>query len=631
MSTATFPAPAASEAYSGSSSGPWQLYFSRLTSVSPARWNLTTASGLGALIVIWGTVLRLTWASWGNLGVDSGRELYVAWQLSEGKTLYRDVWYTFEPGSPYFNSWLFRLFGVRLEVFYWAGSLAALLCAFFLLLIGMRFGSRLAGWVAGTVLLCSAFHPSLFCFPLPYSFGAVYGCLSFIVCVWLAVCAAQSGNRIWIFAASWAVAAALLLKLEFGISCTFMLTLLLAARASQRRSWKIFAKDLAVCLPAAVGCLLVIFWMISLKGFTFLTQENLQSWPTSYFMREYGKAWLAFTGFAFTRENLTSAALQVLVLLSFLQGLDLFAQWARSTRRLRLLRTALFLGSLAYLVAFVPPDEAIRWLFFPPDIPIILAAAALAGCVFYLAQPAPSRSPALPLFLCASAFVTFRILFRMLPWLYPIYFNGPALLGFFLLVGRALNPIRLTRRVRFRPEILLYAGCILATLQNFRRADTPSETVVPLITERGTVKVTPSRATQYRAALSFIREKTARGELVLSVPEDTSLYFLSGVGCPVHVYLFTPGLLAPGKMTEDLIAELDRKKIRYLIWSNRIFWEYGVPRFGVDFDKRLGDYLFAHYRRVGPLVPGYVKLGEWDAYVWERIPKEAPMPASKPR
>ncbi len=119
-----------------------------------------------------------------------------------------------------------------------------------------------------------------------------------------------------------------------------------------------------------------------------------------------------------------------------------------------------------------------------------------------------------------------------------------------------------------------------------------------------------------------MREKSGGDEYVLSVPEDTSLYFLSGTHSPTGVFAFTPGMIAPGRMTE-LLRDIATKNVRYLIWSNRIFWEYGVPRFGTDFDQTFGTYLTTHYHRVRPLLPGPVKLGEWNAYIWERNAKSA--------
>jgi hypothetical protein len=83
-------------------------------------------------------------------------------------------------------------------------------------------------------------------------------------------------------------------------------------------------------------------------------------------------------------------------------------------------------------------------------------------------------------------------------------------------------------------------------------------------------------------------------------------------------------------MTEETIQEIEEKRVRYLVWSNRLFPEYGVLRFGTDFDQTMGSYLTSHYRRTVALSPNNVRLGDWNAYIWERIPEsESQSPASK--
>ena len=128
-------------------------------------------------------------------------------------------------------------------------------------------------------------------------------------------------------------------------------------------------------------------------------------------------------------------------------------------------------------------------------------------------------------------------------------------------------------------------------------------------------------AENYKAAIRFMKEKASFGKSVLSVPEDTSLYFLSGTYCPTRVFSFTPGVLAPGKMTDDMIQEIDRKPVNYLLWSNRTFSEFGMPVFGKDFDREIGDYLKSHYRPVAPIIPDTGYYWEWTAVVWERKPE----------
>jgi hypothetical protein len=144
---------------------------------------------------------------------------------------------------------------------------------------------------------------------------------------------------------------------------------------------------------------------------------------------------------------------------------------------------------------------------------------------------------------------------------------------------------------------------------------------VALTTDRGTVRVPKNLAENYKAAIQFMKEKASLGQSVLSVPEDTSLYFFSGTYAPTRVFSFTPGVLAPGKMTDEMIREIDHKPISYLIWSNRTFIEYRVPVFGKDFDREVGDYLKTHYHPVRSLMPRTGDIWDWSAVVWERNPE----------
>jgi hypothetical protein len=71
-------------------------------------------------------------------------------------------------------------------------------------------------------------------------------------------------------------------------------------------------------------------------------------------------------------------------------------------------------------------------------------------------------------------------------------------------------------------------------------------------------------------------------------------------------------------MTDEFIQEIEQKPVRYLLWSNRLFWEYGVPIFGRDFDKNIAEYLKSHYHRLRPLPPQTISLADWNAQIWER-------------
>jgi hypothetical protein len=201
----------------------------------PDRWNVITGAALVSLFLIWGWQVYSTWGAWGNLTIDSGHEMYIPALLAQGKMLYRDVWFNFGPLAPYFNSYLFRLFGIHLSVLYWAGSFAALGAAVFLYVAGMQLSAWPIGWTAGAVVLIEGFQPSLFCFPLPYSFAALYGCLIACLSLYLFIKAAASSGWGWLFAAGTAAAIALLLKPEFGMACYLMLIVLMVIRGLEKK------------------------------------------------------------------------------------------------------------------------------------------------------------------------------------------------------------------------------------------------------------------------------------------------------------------------------------------------------------------------------------------------------------
>jgi len=599
---------------------------SPLSADSGSPWNFSTILGLLLLGVLWAVKLYTTWGAWGNLTVDSGHEMYVPAMLAEGKQLYRDVWFTYGPAAPYFTSYLFRLFGVNLSVLYWAGSLSALGSSVFLYLCGMRLSSPVIGWTAGAVISMEAFQPSLFCFPLPYASAAVYGCFTACLFLWLAVNASFSRNWFWVFSAGTVAGTALLLKPEFGIACYGTLALLIAARVWLLPSWKLFARDVAMILPGTVLCALVIGWMVSIAGVEFITQENILSWPTSYFMKTYGKTWLEKTGFTISISAFAEAFHRAIPVAAVFLVLFVLVKWKGFEAR-PLLGKVVIVSALAwYLVHkdfFVLSLKnsltlLLSTVFFPRDMALYVILAAVAAWCYLWWRPTPARNLAIPLIFTFSGLVAFRILMRVNTIGYSIFYNGPVVLSYLLLLSMALPRSGRSRRFVLLGEFLVCLACLTPVFSHTRAIEAEASDFVPFSTDRGTIRVPKQMAANYRAAIQFMKEKAALGQSVFSVPEDTSLYFLSGTYSPTRVYLFIPGSVAPGKMTQETIGEIERKPVDYLLWSNRTFSEYGAKEFGKDFDPEIGEYLKSHYRPVGPLLPASNSPLDWAAVVWER-------------
>lgn len=101
-------------------------------------------------------MLSWTWGTWPNVLVDFGRELYVAWRLSEGQVLYRDIAYFNGPLSPYLNALWFELFGTSLRTLVLCNGVLLLALTSLLYSLLARVSDRL-GATAGCLVFATVF------------------------------------------------------------------------------------------------------------------------------------------------------------------------------------------------------------------------------------------------------------------------------------------------------------------------------------------------------------------------------------------------------------------------------------------------------------------------------------------
>ncbi|MFH0754735.1 MAG: hypothetical protein V2A70_09225 [Candidatus Omnitrophota bacterium] len=73
-------------------------------------------AGSFLLCAVGAYILWLSWGRWPDVLVDFGRELYIPWQLSEGKVLYKDIFFYYGPFSKYFYAFFFKIFSPSLNV-----------------------------------------------------------------------------------------------------------------------------------------------------------------------------------------------------------------------------------------------------------------------------------------------------------------------------------------------------------------------------------------------------------------------------------------------------------------------------------------------------------------------------------
>lgn len=147
----------------------------------PAPETAATRFGGPAVIALaFIFMLAWTWAKWPDPLVDFGRELYLAWQVSEGKVLYRDVEHFNGPLSVSINAALFRVFGPGIHTLVWANIAVAVgVTAMLYALLRRAFDSvaaTMAGLAFVTLFMCVQFvDTGNYNFITPYSHEVTHG------------------------------------------------------------------------------------------------------------------------------------------------------------------------------------------------------------------------------------------------------------------------------------------------------------------------------------------------------------------------------------------------------------------------------------------------------------------------
>ena len=135
-------------------------------------------------------MLRLSWLKWPDLLVDYGRELYVPWQITQGKVLYADLNHLYGPLAHYLNAFLFQIFGTGLATLAYFNICLVVLLVFLIYdLFKSTFGDFIATIAGLCFLVIFAFSQYVgianYNFICPYSHEITYGVFLFFLALFI--------------------------------------------------------------------------------------------------------------------------------------------------------------------------------------------------------------------------------------------------------------------------------------------------------------------------------------------------------------------------------------------------------------------------------------------------------------
>jgi hypothetical protein len=562
------------------------------------RWP--DAAARGTIVVIALILAWLTWAHWGDIQVDCGRELYVPVQILRGKLLYRDLWYPYGPLEPYLAASLLWVFGQHLSVFYLFGLTLAIACALLSFDTGKILAGRAVGLTVAAAVLLQGFQGSIFNYIFPYAYAATLGLMLALLCMLLALRHMLYGNGHSLMFAGLAAGFALLCKPEFGVSCYIMLAFMLVTDAVLRRSARLLLSGILQCAPGVAACAMIygwFFWKLT-PGFILLDNWNFS--PGSYFMKTHGARYAAGVGLRFVPVELILLVLDAIVAILLWFGIAKIG--AASVRRF---------WSFCVVISLLVVGVVTARQYAPLAMYLVLALLAyprgmfFIGCAFLMHSVYALRNNIDDRLLLAKAtfgifalILAVRVLAQVLPSVYSIFYDVPLLLVFIIAVKEcveaAASSLAIEQRRKLTNLILAIEVFTLAAIL----IPGHSERSAMLDTSWGRIYLTPAEAAIAGQIINLVLEQKRQGRRAVLLPELPMIYALTGTEAPSRWYTLTPGFLDPDQQ-DDYIVDLRRSAPDHIVLTNRYTQEYSEAYFGIDYDQKIVHWIEQNYSMAG--------------------------------
>jgi hypothetical protein len=550
---------------------------------------------------------------WTDVHIDFGNELYIAWQLSEGKALYRDIAHRNGPLSHYVNALAFAVGGVSLRTLVALNlALLAAITAMIHRALRLAFG-RVAALVATLAFLglfgfSQYVNIANFNYVTPYHHFQTHGVALSLALLLALDRFARGGSAAWAGGAGACLGALFLTKVELFVPAAGMAllggALLWWGPARPRRE---VARGGAVLLAAALGVVAIAFGALaSAMPVDVAMRGVLGNWAHLSGGLLSDRFYLAGAGLDDPVANLAAIAGATAAVLVF-SGAALALDRALVGLSRRPLASAAVGG--AVLLAGVALPRLVPWKAVAGALPVA-AALGLAMSVRACWRQRGERDAFLRALPAALWSVwALGLLGKMLlsPRIghYGFVLAMPATL---LLVAWLVQGLPALARARggggHLARALAVAVVAVAVVFHWRLSDfyyvrkdfvlgSGADAMVvenPAFNRRGAVVA---------RALERLSELMAEDDTLLVLPEGVGVNYWLRKENPTPYNLFLPteiDAFGEGAMLRALRAHPPD----FIVVMHRLSNEFGVGAFGVDprNGRRLMDWVRGHYRRV---------------------------------
>jgi len=588
-------------------------------------------------------LLNFTWFKWGDLIVDAGREMYIPLELSQGKLLYRDIFYLYGPFSPYFNAILFKTLGVHLHSLIASGIITTALTGILIYKISRIFLNILSSTLAVlTFLFVFAFGQYVYFgnynFIIPYSYSAIHGILFSLLALYFfyrsflqKLRPAFGGTQGFFFAKfQWLgkfytflhhkkakteyiycifMVLALLCRLEIGLELilSVILTVIIYG-LSHREPFKRIFYNLLIYAVLPFVFAASVYSLFLIKSFDIMQKSNfidigfkninINNTFTGWLSGAQdipGNTWIMFKSFLY----------YIFLCIFFILGGSIITYIYLSKSKRKRIAFSLLTGLVFIGGSFIFFKGFFTYTLQYRCLPLICLVTILVSAWRFIKMKNKTEHLFIVTISLFSLFLMMRTLFYVWAGHYGFYILVPGMIiyyVFFFKIAAEFIKSDIVKRF-FRLGFLCIFILFIISHFAISRLCYLAKTL-KVLSPRGVLYVFDNdRENRCKELIGFLRENTGKKENLVVFPEGLTVNFLSERKNPLYYYIYLPLDLAKAGVIDNIISDMKDKNVDYVALVQRDTSEYGHAIFGKDYAEPLWKYIsenYILYKQFGP-------------------------------
>ena len=553
-------------------------------------------------------LLSLSWMKWGNLIIDSFRDINLPVDILRGKILYKDIVYPYGFLPPYLLSAFYFVFGVNILSAILLGIVITVAIIVFIYKISRFFLTQAqAALTVITFLFIFAFgfyaSTGIFNFILPYSFastlfslfttGALYFFIAFIF--------TENNKKLLLF--SLFIFLSILSRPDMSIFVWFgfLFSGIVAATMDKRVNAGRLA--LYIFLPVLFGFLSYLLFLKLNNAYAGFKESIIDC----ILINASNKLGVSFAGLDHILQNswyIFQSCFYHLVAVTFLCLASFILSRPDCSDKND--NFSVSVGIIVIFTLFMPTTQ-----YFNPGIqyrcfPVILVAGIIAFFIRTMRRIDLKRNISLLALFVVALLMMVRVILNATPFHYGFY---SLILGlicyyvfFFDLCGKYFkSALKLTDDNFSLYLFIFFTFSIITSWMISAFSYSTNNVFIP--DKRGGFSSRFSIETMaFWSTVEYLKDNSSRDDTVAVLPEGVGINFFADRKTSLRYYTFLPqDVKAVGE--DNMLSQLEKAHVTYVVITARDTAEYGYHAFGKDYAQKLYAWILSNYTLVQQFGP----------------------------